>query len=156
MTKILAKHKTPRALPPEEVTAVLFDLATQLSASVPDEIKSSGNMISPRTGLSPLERKRESSELLLASRFILDQALPKWLKTFRPLAWEHRRMLWPLDRGRGNAAGSTSSTLSDNDSLTVDSANVSLVSTSARTRKRMELREIIEDNELNVETRGET
>lgn len=153
MSKILAKHKTPRALPSEEVTAVLFDLATKLSASVPDEIKASGTIMTSKSRLTPisgLKRHAADSDAVLAARFLLDSALPAWLKSFRPLAWEHRRILWPVDRVR--LGGSTAaSTLSD-DSLTVDSSQ----STSARHRKRKNLREIIEDQELTIETRGET
>jgi hypothetical protein len=167
MTKILAKHKTPRALPPEEVTAVLFDLATRLSATVPDEIKAAGSlMISPRIGLTPFEEKQkdDKSEFMLATRFLLDNALPAWLKTFRPLAWEHRRMLWPVDQVRGSAAtaggggGSSSlaSSISDDD-LTLDSTGSQLTATAARKRtKKKDLREIVEERELNIETRGET
>lgn len=157
MTKILAKHKTPRALPPEEVTAVLFDLATRLSATVPDEIKAAGSLISPRTGLTPFEEKQkeDKSDFLLATRFLLDRALPAWLKTFRPLAWEHRRMLWPVDRMRATGASSSlASSLSDDD-LTLDSTGSQLTNTT-RKRKKKELREIVEERELNVETRGET
>jgi hypothetical protein len=166
MTKILAKHKTPRALPPEEVTAVLFDLATRLSATVPDEIKAAGSlMISPRISLTPFEEKQkdDKSEFMLATRFLLDNALPAWLKTFRPLAWEHRRMLWPVDQVRGSAAiasggGSSSlaSSISDDD-LTLDSTGSQLTATASRKRtKKKDLREIVEERELNIETRGET
>jgi hypothetical protein len=158
MTKILAKHKTPRALPSEEVTAVLFDLATKLSASVPDEIKASGTILSSKSGLAPftgLKRYAADSDVVLAARFLLDEALPAWLKSFCPLSWEHRRILWPIDgvHARGSTAAST---LSD-DSLTVDSMSASIQSTPTRQRKRKKnIREIIEEQELNIETRGET
>jgi hypothetical protein len=166
MTKILAKHKTPRALPPEEVTAVLFDLATRLSATVPDEIKAAGSlMISPRIGLTPFEEKQkdDKSEFMLATRFLLDNALPAWLKTFRPLAWEHRRMLWPVDQvrygststGGGGGQSSMASSISDDD-LTLDSTGSQVTATAARKRKKKDLREIVEERELNIETRGET
>ena len=155
MTKVLAKNKTPRALPSEEVTAVLFDLATRLSATVPDEIKASGSIVGSRAGLTPFESTRKQSvgdDFDLATRFLLDEALPAWLASFKPLAWEHRRILWPTDRVR-TGGSTTASTLSD-DSLTIDSGGHSLQT--ARSRKRRTIREIIEDNELNPETRGET
>lgn len=155
MTKVLAKNKTPRALPSEEVTAVLFDLATRLSATVPDEIKASGSIAGSRAGLTPFESSRRQSagdDFDLATRFLLDDALPAWLASFKPLAWEHRRILWPTDRAR-TGGSTTASTLSD-DSLTVDSGGHSLQT--SRSRKRRTIREIIEDNELNPETRGET
>lgn len=157
MTKILAKHKTPRALPSEEVTAVLFDLATKLSASVPDEIKASGTILSTKSCLAPFtgqKRHAADSDVILAARFLLDGALPAWLKSFRPLAWEHRRILWPIDRL--HVGSSLASSLSD-DSLTVDTTNASIQSASTRQRKRKKnIQEIIEDQELDMETRGET
>ena len=162
MSKVLAKHKTPRSLPSEEVTAVLFDLATELSASVPDAIQAAQSTMSERSSLAPLaglKRQAADSDVLLATRFLLDEALPAWLKSFRPLAWEHRRILWPVSRIR--SGGSTAaSTMSDDDSITLGSASVSMRSHSSpsqsRTRKRVKnIQEIIEDQELNIETRGE-
>jgi len=162
MSKVLAKHKTPRSLPSEEVTAVLFDLATELSASVPDAIQAAQSTMSARSGLAPLsglKRQAADSDVLLATRFLLDEALPAWLKSFRPLAWEHRRILWPVSRIR--SGGSTAaSTMSDDDSITLGSASASMRShnspSQSRTRKRVKnIQEIIEDQELNIETRGE-
>jgi hypothetical protein len=158
MTKILAKHKRPRSLPSEEVTAVLFDLTTKISASVPDEIKAaSRSQMSSRSGLTPFspESKRRSadSDVVLASQFLLEEALPVWLKSFRPLAWEHRRILWPVERAR--PGGSTAaSTMSDSDSLTIDSMTSSRLSPSLRHRKNIQ--EILEEKEMSGETRGET
>jgi hypothetical protein len=156
MTKILAKHKSPRTLPSEEVTAVLFDLGTKLSASIPDEIKASGTILSAKSELTPfteMKRHAADSDVVLAARFLLDDALPAWLKSFRPLAWEHRRILWPIEK-KGRVRGSSmASTLSD-DSLTVDTTMTSMQSASVGRRKN--IREIIEDNQLDIETRGET
>jgi hypothetical protein len=155
MTKILAKHKSPRTLPSEEVTAVLFDLGTKLSASIPDEIKASGTILSAKSELTPfteMKRHAADSDVVLAARFLLDDALPAWLKSFRPLAWEHRRMLWPIEKGHVRGS-SMASTLSD-DSLTVDTTITSMQSASVGRRKN--IREIIEDTQLDIETRGET
>lgn len=157
MAKILSTNRAPRALPSEEVTAVLFDLATKVSASVPDEIKAAGTIISSKSELTPFqELKRGSSDtdVSLASQFLLDSALPVWLQSFRPLAWEHRRILWPVNNVR--LGGSTASTLSDDDGLSVDTTNISLHSTITRqNRRKKSIQEIIEDQELDVETRGE-
>ena len=157
MAKILSTNRTPRALPSEEVTAVLFDLATKVSASVPDEIKAAGTIISSKSELTPFQEMKHCSsdnDISLASRFLLECALPVWLKSFRPLAWEHRRILWPVNNVR--LGGSTASTLSDDDGLTVDTTNVSLHSTITRQhRRKKSIQEIIEDQELDIETRGE-
>ena len=186
MTKILAKHATPRALPPEEVTAVLFDLATRLSSTVPDEIKATGSvLLGDQAGwMLPLEEEHSKDALRVlqqqsssssaqqdtdnnndnttndftkATRFLLDQALPAWLESFRPLGWEHRRMLWPLVHNplRGGGGGSTVAS-SDDDSLTVDSSMMSRSVVSTRRKKRKDIRELIEEQELDIETRGET
>jgi hypothetical protein len=157
MAKILSTNRTPRALPSEEVTAVLFDLATKLSASVPDEIKATGTVLSSKSELTPfkeLKRCGADSDISLASRFLLDSALPVWLKSFRPLAWEHRRILWPVNKI--HIGGSTASSLSDDDGLTVDTTNISLHSTITRQhRRKKSIQEIITDQELDIETRGE-
>ena len=157
MAKILSTNRTPRALPSEEVTAVLFDLATKLSASVPDEIKAAGTIISSKSELTPFQEIKRNgasdTDVSLASHFLLDNALPVWLKSFRPLTWENRRILWPVNTV--HIGGSTASTLSD-DGLTVDTTNVSLHSTITRHhRRKKSIQEIIEDQELDIETRGE-
>jgi hypothetical protein len=158
MAKILAKHKRPRSLPSEEVTAVLFDLTTKISASVPDEIKAaSRSQVSLRSGLTPFspesKRRNTDNDVVLASQFLLEEALPVWLKSFRPLTWEHRRILWPIERVR--PGGSTAaSTMSDSDSLTIDSMTSSRLSPSLRQRKNIQ--EILEEKEMCGETRGET
>ncbi len=156
MTKILSKHKKPKALPPEEVTAVLFDLSTIVSANVPDEITAAGSHRSLRSSLVPftgIRRPLPGSDAMLATRFLLDEVLPSWLKTFRPLPWEHRRVLWPLDKTP--SAGSTAASTQSDDSLTLDSMSTTQLSP-VKNRKHASLQEIIEDQELNVETRGET
>ena len=139
------------------MTAVLFDLATKLSASVPDEIKAAGTIISSKSELTPFQEIKRNgasnTDISLASHFLLDNALPVWLKSFRPLTWEHRRILWPVNTV--HIGGSTASTLSD-DGLTVDTTNVSLHSTITRHhRRKKSIQEIIEDQELDIETRGE-
>jgi hypothetical protein len=157
MSKILTKHKTPRSLPSEEVTAVLFDLATKLSTAIPDEIKASGSLFSSKSQLAPFKEFKHYStniDVHLASQFLLESALPAWLKSFRPLAWEHRRILWPVDTVL--PGGSMASSLSDDDGITVDTSNISLYSTISRHhRRKKSIQEIIEDQELDIETRGE-
>jgi hypothetical protein len=86
---------------------------------------------------------------------LLHEALPVWTKTFRPLPWEQRRVLWPVEKALSGEA-TAASTISD-DNLTLDSWGTSQNSPgSVSHRKRKNLREIIEDQELDVETRSET
>lgn len=164
MNKLLKKHKQPQILPPQEATSVLFDLCTQVAATVPDEITTIAADVSYRSTLVPfigMRRPAINSDAMLATRFLLDDALPLWLKTFRPLAWEHRRVLWPLERA-STRTSTAASTLSE-DSLTLDSMstnqNLSPMSSTRQARfnrKPKNLRERIEDHQLDPETRAET
>jgi hypothetical protein len=101
MSKILTKNKRPQALPSEEITAVLFDLATKVSTTVPDKITAVGSLVSYRSSLVPftgIKRPASESDAMLATQFLLHEALPVWTKTFRPLPWEQRRVLWPVEK----------------------------------------------------------
>lgn len=86
----------------------------------------------------------------MATQFVLNEALPALLKTFRPLPWQQRRILWPL----------TSSAGSDVDSrLTDGDMTFSVASTSTgwgTPGQRKNLEEQIEDLELDLEVRAET
>jgi hypothetical protein len=158
MSKILTKNERPQALPSEEITAVLFDLATKVSTTVPDKITAAGSLVSYRSSLVPftgIKRPASESDAMLATQFLLHEALPVWTKTFRPLPWEQRRVLWPVEKALSGEA-TAASTISD-DNLTLDSWGTSQNSPgSVSHRKRKNLREIIEDQELDVETRSET
>jgi hypothetical protein len=171
MAKVLKQHKKPQALPPEEITALLFDLTTKVSSTVPDQIKTAtgGSHMShlssmvPFTGMKP---QPADSNVMMATRYLLHDVLPVWLKTFRPLPWDQRRVLWPLDKAAWSTESTAESTMSD-DSLTIDdhtnmrsplSMSMTAATSGTRnpTRKKKNLREQIEDIELNVETRSET
>jgi hypothetical protein len=156
MSKILTKNERPQALPSEEITAVLFDLATKVSTTVPDKITAAGSLVSYRSSLVPftgIKRPASESDAMLATQFLLHEALPVWTKTFRPLPWEQRRVLWPVEKALSGES-TAASTMSD-ENLTLDSWSTSQNSPSS-SRKRKNLREIIEDQQLDVETRSET
>ena len=159
ISKILTERKKTQALPPGDVTAVLFDLTTKLSASVPDEITAAGTRVSQSSLIVPFIVAKKlpppDSPVMLATQFLLQEALPVWAKTFKPLPWEQRRALWPLEKQ--SIGGSTAaSTISDDDSLTVESYSTGFNSASTKQRKRRNLREQIEEQELDVQTREET
>jgi hypothetical protein len=155
MSKIIKKEKTSLALPPADVTSVLFDLTTKISASIPNEVTAAGSYRSNMTPSVIRKMPAIGSEVSLASQFLLEELLPRWLKSFQPLPWEHRRMLWPLNKSNFGGSTTASSTLSD-ESISVDSMSTSQKSLSFMPRKRKNLRERIEEQELNVETRTET
>ena len=155
MSRIITQRKKSYALPPKDVTSVLFDLTTNIASSAPDEITVFGQgQQASRSVRSTHSKKKHSasSDGILAALFILNDALPIWLESFRPLPWDQRRVLWPrLKVSSADSNGGTNTIFSD-DSLTVDSANSSTRSPAVKRN----LREIIEDQELDIETRAET
>jgi hypothetical protein len=160
VNQLLAKKKKSYALPPEEVTTVLFDLVTNLASTTPDEISVKGGFnLNPLTSLVPFEKQKKNVDdgTLLATRFVIDDVFPAWLKSFKALPWEERRVLWPHTRASSTEshAGGASFALSMDDGLTLDSGSTGYPSPSARKTKK-DLRETIEDMELNMESRAET
>jgi hypothetical protein len=162
MAKIITKKKRSYALPPEEITTVLFDLTTNIATSTPDEITIFGQGSinqSLRSGygtsLGGKAKSTHKTNTLLANQFVLYQALPFWLESFRPFPWEQRRVLWPRLTNLSSSMSGGATIVSDADSLTVESAgsSPSVLGTKSRIK---DIREIIEDQELDIETRSET
>jgi hypothetical protein len=163
MSKIITKQKKSLALPPDEITALLFDLATKLNATIPEEV-ATGSQGSRQSSITPFMGNgnvaaTQSQDVQMASSFLLDDVLPVWLKSFNPLPWDQRRILWPLDKPTFGGSTTASSTFSD-DSFTQESVGVAshLFSggTPKMTKRSKNLRERIEDMELNAESRAET
>ena len=137
-TLIQKTRRRPLALPPKDIATTLFDLTTGIAMTSDD--------ISRRMVMSG----RLLQDHRMATQFVLNEALPALLKTFRPLPWQQRRILWPL----------TSSAGSDVDSrLTDGDMTFSVASTSTgwgTPGQRKNLEEQIEDLELDLEVRAET
>ena len=89
-------------------------------------------------------------DALLATLFVVNEVFPAWLKSFKPLPWAERRVLWPHTKA-STMESSAGSSLGD-DLLTLDSAGVPA---SPLRAKKKNLRETIEDMELDVESRAE-
>lgn len=157
--QLFKKDKKSYALPPEEVTTVLFDLVTNLASTTPDEISVKGGFnMNPQTSLVPFEKQKKNvdHDNLLAFKFVIGDVFPAWLESFRALPWEERRVLWPHTRASGiESHAGTSFALSIDDGLTLDSGSTGHPSSPIRKRKK-DLRETIEDMELDTESRGET
>lgn len=157
VSNFLSKRKRTQALPPEEITAVLFDLTTRLSASVPNEINASGSYGVPTS--QPCFRMDRlvirGSESMLAYEFLVNEALPAWSKTFRPLPLDQRRLIWPVVRLHHYGTSTAASTITD-DLLTLDSMSTGINSMTTKQRARKNLREQIEEQELDTVTREET
>ena len=165
ISKIVKQEKPSHALPPREITRVLFDLTTNLATKAPDEItvfgassKLSSNISSFQSGTTRTDGKSRAAlraDVLLANRFVLDEALPKWLDSFRPLPLDQRRVLWPRTANRRDSTTGTFSAdhtirSMDNDALTIDSGGSSVPS------RKKDLRELVEDQQIDGETRSET
>ena len=157
MNKIITSRKKSYALPPEEITTVLFDLTTNIATSAIDEITVVGQSsigFSMQSSMIAPGKKKAMGDVILATRFLLDEALPIWQKTFRPLPWEQRRVLWPRHRHPSAGSYGGANTVMSEDSLTIESAGSTSISPSVSRKK--DLQELIEDQELDVETRAET
>ncbi|KAG7346813.1 hypothetical protein IV203_005882 [Nitzschia inconspicua] len=172
MTKIVKHERRSLALPPVEITRVLFDLTTNLAAKTPDEItliggtsRLSSNVSSLFSATTRTDTKSKAAfraDLLVANRFVLDEALPKWLRSFRPLPLEQRRVLWPRSYRRPDATTSTytgqiseyTGRSSEGDTFTIDSGGGETQGSSPGRKKGM--RELVEDQQINSETRSET
>jgi len=139
-----------------------------LASNMPDEIvigEKSGNGLL-RSRLLPCTgrmSKRAGSSVILATRFVLDEALVAWLKTFKPLPWESRRVLWPRVKISPSGGGSQSRTMfsDDDDSLSLDSGRMSpataySTTTNGTWKQTKDLEQQIEDQELDMEARAET
>lgn len=158
VSTMLTSKKQSYALPPEDVTSVLFDLMTNLTVT-PDEISlndSNHHIRLKSNALIPFRERhsRGSEDVMFAAQFLISEALPVWLKSFKPLPWKQRRMLWPKIAG---ASGSSIASMSydiSRDDLTDETGSTGHASPGRLHRKG--LRERIEDMELNAESRAET
>lgn len=172
MTKIVKHEKRSFALPPDEITRVLFDLTTNLATKTPDEItvfgdgsRISSNISSLLSATTKTDGKSKAAfraDLLLANRFVLDEALPRWLQSFRPLPLDQRRVMWPRSSRRPDTTATTFTgpvseyigRSSDGDTLTIDSADAETQESSPSRKKS--LRELVEDQQIDSETKSET
>lgn len=123
----LFRENTPRirkleikssAFPPQEITRILFNLATFIATSAQDDItvfggssKISSNISSRRSVAtkSGARGRLGRGDMLLAKRFILDEALPHWLKSFQPFKLDQRMVLWPSHTNRTGSMQGTNS-----------------------------------------------
>ncbi len=160
VANILRKQKQSMALPPGEITAMLFDLVELLESGLPNQIFTKAEL--PRSADPPFLPdkvvsffKEENAEIIKATDFLLNQAFDKWLKSFRPLPWKQRRALWPTHQSGLDGDSMISSRMDDSDSLSLTSCNTSAQTRSPEMHKR-NLRELIEQLELDPETRRET
>ncbi len=158
VTTLMRKKKQSLALPPGEMTAMLFDLVDHLSTDfLPGQIflGSESGTASKSVSFSR-NLNGNGNDTNKATEFLVNDALCIWLKTFRPLPWTQRRAIWRKQSGGNTEASMAASTLDDNMSLSMASGSIGTMKTTAMEREKRNLREVIEEMELDPETRIET
>ena len=166
VASILSKKKQSLSLPPGEMSALLYDLVDLLESGLPDQIF----MKEPSTHSAPpvmsgdktvsfnLDKPGSKDKVKLATDFLVDSALGIWIRTFRPLPWKQRRALWPTSssNGDGDSTIMSMSRADDFDTLSLTSGFTSKTGKSLVEKEKRNLREVVEDLELDQETRVET
>ncbi len=150
----LMSNKNTVALPPPEITEVLFDLANRVTAQVPHNVNvineldaSYHKTVQNEITCSAIGHSKIYDEVAEATRFLLDEILPAWMDTFKPISIGQRQVLWP-------AAKENSNSVSNSDDLSMESAASGWsVGTPER---RTKLAEKVAHLELDPHTRIET
>ena len=154
VAKLFEKKKSSLALPPGEMTQMLFDLKDHLDGGLPMHIFTNDDQGADSEHVTFVKPPSENDiDVSRATDFLVNEALGVWLKSFRPLPWKQRRALWPLNLSANHESASMVSSHFD-DGMSLSLASVTTHST-AKHEKR-QLREIIEELELDLETRRET
>jgi hypothetical protein len=153
VVEMMNKKKPTIALPPEEITEVLFDLATRVTATIPSNVSILNNLdtsieefvkneiILPRT-----EKSRADREIIEATRFLIEDILPAWMNTFKPIPPSQRRVVWP--RVKDDSGVVTPDDLSMESAATGWSTNTP--------ERRTKLEDKIAHLELDADTKAET
>ena len=146
------------SFPPLDITRVLFDLTTYVTTYRYDAVSNFGASSKLSSTIASFQscssrtcaggRLAFRADILLAKRFILDEALPKWLKSFRPLCLENRKYVWPRSSTRPE-------NLLDSDSVTIDSGG-SLSLMSANQKKKQKMRELLDYQSTHRDIQFET
>jgi hypothetical protein len=151
MTQLLHKKKST-ALPPDEITEVLFELSNRIALTVPMSVHvndSPEDYFSDDIDIEMFSSTREvirrDKEIKEAARFLLDDILPKWLQTFKPIQPSQRSVLWPL-----SLDNSLSKTQDD------DLSDESTATGYSNPERGLKLEDQIAHLELDAETKSET
>lgn len=153
MTQLIHKKKSV-ALPPDEITEVLFDLSNRITLTFPMSVNVDSNfedsfddlietdIISPTN-----ETTRRDKEVIEATRFLIDDILPTWLQTFKPIKPSQRSVLWP-------STVESSIVKTFDDDLSVESSATGYTGNSPE--RRVKLEDQIAYLELDPDTKNET
>jgi hypothetical protein len=153
VTEMMNKKKPTVALPPDEITEVLFDLATRVTATIPTNVNIINGFDSSIHELdrdevisSQIPNSNVDMEVFEATRFLLDDILPAWMDTFKPIPNHQRRVLWPLVKDGSSVATP--------DDLSMESAATGWSTGSPERRAKLE--DKIAHLELDADTKIET
>eukprot|EP00979_Chaetoceros_neogracilis_P017829 scaffold10290_cov174-Chaetoceros_neogracile.AAC.3 len=153
VTEMMNKKKATIALPPDEITEVLFDLATRVTATIPTNVNvgsglelSFDDLIENEVTSSNVRNTNADREIEEATRFLLEDIIPAWMNTFKPIPPKQRRVVWPLAK---DESGVTTP-----DDLSMESAATGWSSGTPERRSKLEDR--IAHLELDADTRIET
>lgn len=151
--EMMSKKKPTIALPPDEITEVLFDLATRVTATIPTNVSivntldtSLEDIVKNEVILSRAEKSRADREIMEATRFLIEDILPAWMNTFKPIPPSQRRVVWP--RIKDDSGVVTPDDLSMESAATGWSTNTP--------EKRAKLEDKIAHLELDADTKAET
>jgi hypothetical protein len=147
VVRILNRKKS-NALPDSSLSSALYGIIKQL-----EELDAASDTL-----LAGTEQKIE---------FLLSSVLPRWMKTFKPLKWQYRRILWPVQTtptalGHGTsdelssiASSSLSGSVNTSASVFSNFQQKNLINGNANANgvSPMTLENIVEELELNPETR---
>ncbi len=151
----LMNNKSTVALPPPEITEVLFDLANRVTTRVPHDVRVTNELdasyhdetVQNEAPSSRIDHSQSNDEVAEATRFLLDEILPAWIDTFKPICVGQRQVLWPAMKEHSNSN-------SNSDDLSMESAASGWsVGTPER---RAKLAEKVAHMELDPHTRIET
>jgi hypothetical protein len=150
---MMNKKKATIALPPDEITEVLFDLATRVTATIPTNVNvgsglelSFDDLIENEVTSSNVRNTNADREIEEATRFLLEDIMPAWMNTFKPIPPKQRRVVWPVAK---DESGVTTP-----DDLSMESAATGWSSGTPERRSKLEDR--IAHLELDADTRLET
>lgn len=153
VAEIISKKKPTVALPPDEITEVLFDLSSQVTATIPSNVSivdgfdASLHELDQYEVPSPLvSSTRIDTKVLEATRFLLDDIMPAWMDTFKPIPILQRRVIWPSIKDGSSVATP--------DDLSMESAATGW--STGTPERRAKLEDKIAYLELDADTKSDT
>jgi hypothetical protein len=149
MTQLIHKKKSV-ALPPDEITEVLFDLSNRVTLTFPMSVNVDSNFEDSFDDLIETEineATRRDKEVMEATRFLIDDILPTWLQTFKPIKPSQRSVLWP-------STVESSAVKTFDDDLSIESSATGYTNNSPE--RRVNLEDQIAHLELDSDTKNET